>query len=70
MIDPETPKPGPGPVMVAAGGSPAAASTPDRLTEDGYHLYDTNPVPWWVVVIWLGFFAFAFVYLVTNLLAQ
>lgn len=36
--------------------------------EPAYHTYETNPVPWWVILIWLGFFTFGIVYLLRNLL--
>jgi hypothetical protein len=61
--------PGPGPLVAPPGASPAAASRPDAPLEDGrYHIYEANPVPWWVALVWLGFFAFAIAYLITSLL--
>jgi hypothetical protein len=57
------------PVVAARGASPAAASDPGRDLEDGhYHIYEANPVPWWVVVVWLAFIAFAITYLIRNLM--
>jgi hypothetical protein len=57
------------PVIAPRGTSPAAASDPARDLDDGhYHIYETNPVPWWVVLVWLGFFGFAVAYLIRNLM--
>jgi hypothetical protein len=57
------------PVVAPRGASPAAASRPDPQPEDGrYHIYEANPAPWWIALLWLGFFAFALVYLITSLL--
>jgi hypothetical protein len=57
------------PVMARPGASPASASDPARPLEDGhYHIYESNPVPWWVALLWLSFFAFAIAYLILNLL--
>lgn len=57
------------PVIVSRGESPAAASRPDRSPEDErWHLYEANPVPWWVAVMWLCFFAFGVIYLIRNLI--
>jgi hypothetical protein len=58
------------PVIVPPGASAAGASDPARDLDDGhYHIYESNPVPWWVVLVWLGFIAFAIVYLIRNLMA-
>lgn len=60
---------GGGPILAPPGASPATASDPGREVEDGhYHIYDSNPVPWWVVLVWLAFIAFAIVYLIRNLM--
>ena len=57
------------PVVVPQGRSPASASDPGRDLDDGrYHIYETNPVPWWVALVWLAFIAFAITYLIRNLL--
>lgn len=57
------------PVVAPRGQSPAAASRHDRPPEDErWHLYEANPIPWWVALMWLGFFAFGVVYLVVNLI--
>ena len=60
-----------GPVLAPRGTSPAAASAPDPATDadDGrYHIYEANPVPWWVTLVWLVFIAFAIGYLIRNLM--
>ena len=58
-----------GPILAPSGASPASSSSPDVPLEDGrYHIYDTNPVPWWLAVLWVAFFVFAAAYLIVNLL--
>jgi hypothetical protein len=65
----DEPRPPVGPVVAPEGTSPAAASRPDAALEDGrWHIYESNPAPWWVALVWLGFFVFAVTYLITNLL--
>ena len=57
------------PVLAPPGASPAAASDPARDVHDGrYHIYESNPVPWWVALVWLAFIAFAITYLISNLM--
>lgn len=57
------------PVLAPHGTSPATASDPSREVEDGtYHIYESNPVPWWVALVWLAFIAFAITYLIRNLM--
>jgi hypothetical protein len=59
----------PRPIVAPQGTSPAAASDPARDLEDGrYHIYESNPVPWWVALVWLAFVAFAITYLIRNLM--
>ncbi len=31
--------------------------------EETYHTYESHPMPWWLALLWLGFFLFAFIYL-------
>ncbi len=40
-----------------------------RTEEETYHTYESNPVPWWIVILWLAYFIFAIIYLFQNLLA-
>jgi hypothetical protein len=57
------------PIVVPPGASAAGASDPHRDLDDGrYHIYESNPVPWWVALVWLFFIAFAIAYLITNLM--
>lgn len=57
-----------GPVVAPRGTSAARASQPDAPLDERWHIYDANPVPWWMAALWLGFFVFAVVYLIRNLL--
>lgn len=49
----------------------AAEETPfdatDAATEDRWHTYVGNRIPWYVRLIWLGFWAFAIYYTITYL---
>jgi hypothetical protein len=57
------------PVLAPRGTSPAAASDPARDVDDGsYHIYESNPVPWWVALVWLAFFVFGVTYLIRSLM--
>ncbi len=57
------------PVVAPRGQSPAAASRPDRAPDDErWHLYESNPAPWWLAATWIAFFIFGVVYLVRNLM--
>jgi hypothetical protein len=55
-------------VLAPHGASPADASDPKRELDEHWHIYEANPVPWWVALVWLGFIGFAIVYLIRNLL--
>ena len=57
-----------GPIVAAAGGSPAEASRPETLLDDRWHIYESNPAPWWIAVLWLCFFVGGVAYLIVNLL--
>jgi hypothetical protein len=57
------------PVLAAPGASPAEASRPDVSLEDRrWHVYESNPVPWWVALVWIWFFAFGLIYLLKNMI--
>lgn len=56
------------PILAPRGASPAEASRPETPLDDRYHIYDSNPAPWWLALIWLGFFVFGAAYLIVNLL--
>jgi len=58
-----------GPILAPRGESPAVASRPDNgLERGGYHIYESNPAPWWVGLAWAAFFVFAVTYLIVNLI--
>jgi hypothetical protein len=63
MAEPST-----GPILAPDNASPALASRPDRQLEDAFDTYEATPAPWWIGVLWVAFFVFAIVYLITNLL--
>jgi hypothetical protein len=57
------------PILAPHGASPAEASRPDQLLDvDRYHTYESHPVPWWLTVIWVSFFSFGIVYLLSNMI--
>ena len=58
-----------GPIVVPPGGPPAAACRPESgLDEDRVHIYDSNPAPWWIGLLWVSYFVFGAAYLIINLL--
>jgi len=60
----------PEPVLAPKGASPATASDPRVPLDEGrWHIYEANPAPWWVALVWAGFFLFGVVYLIRNLIA-
>ena len=57
------------PVVAERGTSAASASDPGRDLDEGhYHIYEANPVPWWIATVWLVFLIFAVVYLIRSLM--
>jgi hypothetical protein len=56
------------PIVAPPGRSAAEASHPDTPLDERYHIYDSNPVPWWLSLVWLSFFVFGVIYLILNLL--
>lgn len=43
----------------------------EKEPEDrSYHTYEPNPVPWWIALLWVAFFAFGIAYLVMNLIKR
>jgi hypothetical protein len=65
---PDAPLPGT-PVLAPLGASPSEASRPDTPLEDGrYHVYESNPAPWWLAVIWAAYLIFGVTYLIVNLI--
>jgi hypothetical protein len=58
-----------GPILAPPGEPPAAASDPDTPLEVGrWHVYEAHPAPWWMALLWLGFFVFGVIYLIRNLI--
>ena len=65
----QAPKGGSAPILAPPGASAAEASRPDQMLEDGrYHIYESNPVPWWLALIWLTFLICGATYLIVNLM--
>jgi len=63
-------EPGIGPIVVPGGSSAAEACHPNDTLEDGpYHIYESNPAPWWIALLWASFLIFGVTYLILNLLA-
>lgn len=56
------------PILSPGGASPAEASRPDTPLDESYHIYESNPAPWWIGVLWITFFIFGVTYLIVNLL--
>jgi hypothetical protein len=56
------------PILAPTGASAAEASRPETHLDEAYHIYESNPAPWWIGVLWLSFFVFGVTYLILNLL--
>ena len=56
------------PIMVSGKASAADASQPNTALESRFHSYESNPIPWWLTILWGSFLIFGLVYLVVNLL--
>lgn len=56
------------PVVVSGKTSAADASHPDAVFDQSFHTYESNPIPWWLTVVWVSFLIFGLVYLVVNLI--
>ena len=59
---------GGGPIVAPAGASPAEASRPETQLEERFHIYESNPAPWWIAVLWLVFLVCGAAYLIVNLI--
>lgn len=58
-----------GPVVAAPGAPAATANRPaSGLDEERVHLYESNPAPWWIGLLWVTFFVFGAAYLIVNLI--
>ena len=48
-----------GPLLAVAGDAAATANKPDSGLDGGrFHIYESNPAPWWVGLVWIAFFGF------------
>ena len=56
------------PISVPGATPSAEASHPENELDDRFHTYESNPVPWWLTVVWVSFLVFGFVYLIVSLL--
>ena len=57
-----------GPVIAPLGASAALASQPSRELDHAYHTYESNPAPWWLALLWIGFLIGGAAYLVLKLM--
>jgi len=55
------------PIVAPAGASAAEASHPDNELDASYQVYEPNPAPWWVALLWVVFLLSGTAYLVVNL---
>ena len=59
------------PVIAGREASAATASDPERDLDEGrWHIYESNPVPWWIALLWLAFFVFGVTYLIRSLMLE
>jgi len=57
-----------GPVLAPLGASSAEASRPETQLDERYHIYESNPAPWWIGLLWAAYLIFGVMYLIVNLL--
>jgi hypothetical protein len=38
------------------------------LDDERVHVYESNPAPWWIGLLWVAFLLFGATYLIVNLL--
>lgn len=57
-----------GPIVVPPGEPAAGASRPDQTLEPRFQTYESNPVPWWITLLWTSFFVFGVAYLLINMI--
>ena len=57
-----------GPIVAPTSASPAQASRPETALEERFHIYESNPAPWWIAALWLLFLIGGAAYLIVNLL--
>jgi len=59
-----------GPIVAPGGASAAEACRPENPLDDSrYHIYDSNPAPWWLALLWAAYLIFGASYLIYALLA-
>jgi hypothetical protein len=58
------------PIVAPHSASPAESSRPDIPLEGEYHIYESNPVPWWIALMWISFLIFGISYLMVNLVTR
>ena len=70
MADPHASAPptAAGPVLAPLGASAAEASHPETQLDERYHIYESNPAPWWIGLLWVAYLIFGVVYLIVNLI--
>jgi len=56
------------PIIVPPGAPAAEASRPEQVFDERYHAYESNPVPWWLTLIWLSFLIGGATYLIVNMI--
>ena len=57
-----------GPVLAPLGASAAEASRPETQLEERFHIYESNPAPWWIGLLWASYLIFGVLYLIVNLI--
>jgi hypothetical protein len=57
-----------GPLLAPLGASAAEASRPETHLEERYHIYESNPAPWWIGLLWASYLIFGVIYLIVNLI--
>lgn len=65
---PSPPSSAAGPVLAPLGASAAEASRPETQLDERYHIYESNPAPWWIGLLWVAYLIFGVVYLIVNLI--
>ena len=48
--------------------APPKHHAPRRTLEERYHIYESNPAPWWIGLLWASYLIFGVTYLIVNLI--
>ena len=56
-----------GPIAVNPKTSAAIASQPNQELDDRFQVYEANPAPWWVGLLWICYLVGGAAYLIVNL---